>query len=130
MASVPIKVPGVGESISEGIVARWLKPDGAAVKAGEPLFELETDKASNVVPAEKDGVLKIGVPEGTTVAIGAVVGTLDSEATPSAAAPTPAPKAEAPAQAQAQAGARAPAAASSDGGRTEALSPAVRRLAA
>ena len=51
MAAVPITVPGVGESITEGILARWLKPDGAAVKAGEPLFELETDKASNVVPA-------------------------------------------------------------------------------
>ncbi len=40
MAAVPITVPGVGESITEGILARWLKPDGSLVKAGEPLFEL------------------------------------------------------------------------------------------
>ena len=68
MASVPIKVPSVGESISEGILARWLKPDGGSVQAGEPLFELETDKASSVVPAPSSGVLKIGVAEGETVA--------------------------------------------------------------
>ena len=64
MAAVPITVPGVGESITEGILARWLKPDGAAVKAGEPLFELETDKASNVVPAAASGILKIEVAGG------------------------------------------------------------------
>ena len=58
MAAVPITVPGVGESISEGILARWLKPDGAPVKAGEPLFELETDKASSDVPAAGSGVLQ------------------------------------------------------------------------
>ena len=58
MAAVPITVPGVGESISEGILARWLKPDGSLVQAGEPLFELETDKASNVVPAPAPGVLQ------------------------------------------------------------------------
>ncbi len=86
MASVPIKVPSVGESISEGILARWLKPDGGSVKAGEPLFELETDKASSVVPAPSSGVLKIGVAEGETVAIGATVGTIDPAGTPAAAA--------------------------------------------
>ena len=55
MAAVPITVPSVGESITEGILARWLKPDGSLVKAGEPLFELETDKASSVVPRRFDG---------------------------------------------------------------------------
>ena len=63
----------VGESITEGILARWLKPDGASVKAGEPLFELETDKATSIVPAPSSGVLKIAVAEGETVAIGATV---------------------------------------------------------
>ena len=86
MASVPIKVPSVGESISEGILARWLKPDGGAVKAEEPLFELETDKASSVVPAPSSGVLKIGVTEGETVPIGATVGTIDPSGTPAASA--------------------------------------------
>src|SRR5207248_845699 len=61
MASVAIKVPGVGESITEGILARWLKPDGSAVAAGEPLFELETDKATTIVPAPAAGTLKIRV---------------------------------------------------------------------
>src|SRR6187431_2717042 len=75
MPAVAITVPGVGESITEGILSRWLKPDGSAVKAGDPLFELETDKASNVVPAPADGTLKVGVKEGETVAIGATVGT-------------------------------------------------------
>ena len=88
MASVPIKIPGVGESITEGVLARWLKPDGASVKAGEPLFELETDKASNVVPAEAAGVLKIVAAEGATVAIGAVVGNLDPDGSPAASGAT------------------------------------------
>ena len=73
MAAVPITVPSVGESISEGIISRWLKPDGSSVQAGEPLMELETDKATNVVPSPGSGVLKIGVAEGETVPIGATV---------------------------------------------------------
>ena len=77
MPAVPITVPGVGESIAEGILARWLKPDGSTVKSGEPLFELETDKASNVVPAPASGVLAIDVNEGETVQIGAAVGSVD-----------------------------------------------------
>jgi pyruvate/2-oxoglutarate dehydrogenase complex dihydrolipoamide acyltransferase (E2) component len=73
MAVVPVIVPTVGESISEGTLARWLKPDGAMVQAGEALFELETDKASSNVPAPGSGVLKIAVAEGQTVAVGATV---------------------------------------------------------
>jgi 2-oxoglutarate dehydrogenase E2 component (dihydrolipoamide succinyltransferase) len=80
MAAVPIHVPGVGESITEGILARWLKPDGASVAAGDALFEFETDKASNVIPAESAGTLKIEVLEGQTVAIGSVVGSIDPDA--------------------------------------------------
>jgi 2-oxoglutarate dehydrogenase E2 component (dihydrolipoamide succinyltransferase) len=116
MPAVPITVPGVGESISEGILARWLKPDGAAVKAGEPLFELETDKASNVVPAPSAGVLKTAVAEGSTVPIGATVGTIDPDGTPAAAAP-PAPAAPVP-----EPGA--------GGGHASALAPAARRILA
>jgi 2-oxoglutarate dehydrogenase E2 component (dihydrolipoamide succinyltransferase) len=96
MAAVPITVPGVGESITEGIVARWLKTDGSAVKAGEPLFELETDKASNEVPASSSGVLKIAVAEGTTVPVGATIGSIDPDGQPAAAAEAPkAPAAQA-----------------------------------
>ena len=114
MATVSIQVPGVGESITEGILARWLKADGASVKADEPLFELETDKASTVVPAPAAGVLKITAAEGTTVQIGASVGTLDPAGAP-ASAPAAAPKPE-------------PAAASANGGHAADLSPSVRRI--
>jgi 2-oxoglutarate dehydrogenase E2 component (dihydrolipoamide succinyltransferase) len=135
MAAVPITVPGVGESITEGILARWLKADGAEVKAGEPLFELETDKASNVVPAPSSGFLKINVPEGATVEIGASVGTLDPEGEPQSAA-SPAPAAQStkrPEPATAGAGANTATSSSSgasNGGSTSGLSPAVRRLVA
>jgi 2-oxoglutarate dehydrogenase E2 component (dihydrolipoamide succinyltransferase) len=132
MAAVPITVPGVGESISEGILSKWLKPDGSLVKAGEPLFELETDKATSEVPAPTTGVLKVSVGEGETVAIGATIGTLDPDGTP-AAAPSPAapagPQADGSPQAQARAQApRAPIAPA--GGAEVPLSPAVRRLVA
>ena len=61
---LPIKVPKVSESISEGHPGRWLKPDGATVKAGEPLFELETDKASQVFISPGAGVLEDPVEGG------------------------------------------------------------------
>ncbi|HMC88766.1 MAG TPA: 2-oxo acid dehydrogenase subunit E2, partial [Gemmataceae bacterium] len=82
-----IKVPAVGESITEGTVARWLKKDGEAVRAEEPLFELETEKATTEIPAPVAGTLHITVPEGRTVPIGAVVGRIDE----GAAAPTAKP---------------------------------------
>ncbi len=120
MATVPITVPSVGESITEGILSRWLKPDGSVIKAGEPLFELETDKASTPVPATSSGVLKIGATEGSTIAIGSVVGTLDPDASP-ASAPAPAPSSP-----QAQ-----PAVAPANNGDSSLpLSPAVRRVVA
>jgi 2-oxoglutarate dehydrogenase E2 component (dihydrolipoamide succinyltransferase) len=125
MATVPIQVPGVGESITEGILARWIKPDGSAVKTGEPLFELETDKTSQVIPAPADGTLKIGVAEGETVEIGAIVGQLDPEAAPSAQA-TPAPKAS---SAPATTSPATPLPQQVNGG-GQPLSPAARRLAA
>jgi len=77
MSAAAITVPSVGESITEGILARWLVANGSVVAQGDPIFELETDKASSTVPAPAAGVLKIGVPEGQTVAIGATVATID-----------------------------------------------------
>jgi 2-oxoglutarate dehydrogenase E2 component (dihydrolipoamide succinyltransferase) len=93
MPSVPVAVtvPSVGESISEGILARWYKADGSLVRAGEPLFELETDKATSDVPAAGTGVLRISVAEGETVAVGATVATIDPADTAAATAPA-APK--------------------------------------
>src|SRR5262245_31996249 len=75
--AIDIKVPSVGESISEGTLVRWLKKDGDQVNAGDALFELETEKASTEVPAPADGILHPKAKEGDTVAIGAVVGTID-----------------------------------------------------
>ncbi len=82
--AVEIKVPSVGESISEGTIARWLKKDGAVVRAEEPLFELETDKATTEVAAPASGKLVIAVPEGKTVAVGSVVGRIEAVAAPAA----------------------------------------------
>lgn len=76
--ATPIKIPSVGESITEGTIARWLKKDGERVSADEPIFELETEKASSEVPAPAAGVLHIKEREGAKVAIGAVVGEIDT----------------------------------------------------
>jgi len=77
---IEIKVPSVGESVTEALLAQWFKTDGDPVKNDEPLFVIETDKVTLEVVAEADGVLSIKVPEGETVSIGAVVGTLDTDA--------------------------------------------------
>jgi 2-oxoglutarate dehydrogenase E2 component (dihydrolipoamide succinyltransferase) len=104
--TIEIRVPTLGESVAEATVGKWLKRQGEAVKADEPLVELETDKVTVEVPAPAAGLLsEILVAEGTTVAIGAVLGALAEggvaapsapKAAPPAAAPAPAaPKAEA-----------------------------------
>jgi 2-oxoglutarate dehydrogenase E2 component (dihydrolipoamide succinyltransferase) len=130
MAAVSITVPGVGESISEGILAKWLKSDGDTVKQGEPLFELETDKASNVVPAPASGLLKTTVTDGTTIEIGSSVGTIDP-AGKSKPAGKSAPVADSKRSEPAPAKAAAPSTStSSNGGAPAALAPSVRRLVA
>lgn len=87
-----IKIPTVGESISTALISTWHKADGDAVAAGDLLLTLETDKVSTELTAETAGVLKITVPAGTEVSIGAVVGTLtENTAAAAAAAPAPAP---------------------------------------
>ena len=77
---VDIIVPSVGESITEAILDQWYKQDGDLIKKDDPLFVIETDKVTLEVVAEVAGLLKILIPEGETVAIGAVVGTIDTEA--------------------------------------------------
>jgi 2-oxoglutarate dehydrogenase E2 component (dihydrolipoamide succinyltransferase) len=125
MAVVPIKVPKVSESISEGILASWLKPDGSFVKAGEPLYELETDKASQVFIAPSAGTLKIQVPEGETVQVESVIGSIDPDGSPAAKAPE-VPKA---APSKAEPAPVATATESSNGGvATLPLAPSVRRI--
>lgn len=91
---LPIRIPEVGESIQEALLAEWFKGDGEAVEEGESLFLLETDKVTLEVPAEAAGVVQILVPAGSTVAIGDEVGKLRvdaaADATAAASAPTPA----------------------------------------
>lgn len=118
MPVTSVKVPSVGESITEGILSRWFKPDGSAVKEGEKLFELETDKVTQEIHAAGSGVLKIKAAEGDKVEIGQEVAVLDTDATPSQAAAPAAPAAPAPS---------APAAAPAG---DIPLSPAVRRVVA
>jgi 2-oxoglutarate dehydrogenase E2 component (dihydrolipoamide succinyltransferase) len=77
-----IKVPSVGESVREAVLAQWYKRGGDRVRRDEPLFVIETDKVTLEVTAEADGVLTILVEPGQTVAIGAVVGAIDTEALP------------------------------------------------
>jgi 2-oxoglutarate dehydrogenase E2 component (dihydrolipoamide succinyltransferase) len=71
-----IRVPEVGESIVEALVAKWRRNDGEAVRREEPVCELETDKVTLELNAEADGILSILVPEGSTVKIGAVIGSI------------------------------------------------------
>lgn len=77
---IDVVVPEVGESITSGILAGWLKADGEFVNEGDDLFELETEKTTLVVPANGSGVLKILVQANAEIQIGQVVAELDSEA--------------------------------------------------
>jgi 2-oxoglutarate dehydrogenase E2 component (dihydrolipoamide succinyltransferase) len=131
--AVAIKVPSIAESIVEGVLSQWLKKDGELVRENEPLFELETDKATQPIPAPATGVLHITVPEGKTVAVGAEVGRIEP-------GETPVKKSEAPARTEADqkpiAKAPAPKPAREDQkpaptptpAATPALAPSVRRL--
>jgi len=86
-----IQIPPLGESITEGVISAWLKPDGAYVKRDEDIVELETDKVTMPLPAPAAGVLKHSASLGATVRVGTVIGSIDE----SAAAPAPAPAAAA-----------------------------------
>ena len=112
--STEVKVPVLGESITEATLGEWLKQPGEAVKADEPIASLETDKVSIEVPAPVAGVMGAQVVKvGDTVNVGAVIASIEAGSA-AAAAPAAAPAAEAPAAA---ADAVAPT-----------LSPSVRRL--
>jgi 2-oxoglutarate dehydrogenase E2 component (dihydrolipoamide succinyltransferase) len=122
-----VKVPTLGESVTEATVGQWLKKPGEAVKADEPIVSLETDKVAVDVPAPVAGTLgDIIAKEGDTVNVGALLAMINegaSAAPPSAAAPAPAAKAEAAMPAP-----TASASADDDEGGNLTLSPAVRRL--
>ena len=95
---VEIKIPSVGESVKEAVIAEWFKSDGETVEKDEPLFVIETDKVTLEVVAEAAGRLTVTVAEGETVPVGATVGTIDTAAASPAAVPAVAePEAAAPA---------------------------------
>ena len=85
-----LKVPSVGESVTQAQIAAWLKKDGELVRAGEGLFELESEKASMTIPSTVDGKLQILVAAGVEVGIGQLVAYIDTEATQGATAAPPA----------------------------------------
>jgi 2-oxoglutarate dehydrogenase E2 component (dihydrolipoamide succinyltransferase) len=122
--STEVKVPTLGESVTEATIGEWLKKPGEAVALDEPIASLETDKVAVEVPSPVAGIMGqqlAGV--GETVNVGAVIATVEAGGAAAAApAATPAPAAAA----QAAPAAPAPAVASEDGVTT--LSPAVRRL--
>jgi len=96
--TIEIRIPQMGESVTEGVIARWLKAEGEAVAVDEPVVEVETDKITVEVPAPSAGVLaRQSVAEGDTVGVGQTIGEIDETATastpsgngkPAAAAPT------------------------------------------
>ena len=94
---VEIKVPQAGESVSEGDIAQWFVEDGDSVEVDDMLCELETDKASMELPAPAAGTIKILVPDGETVLVGQVIGTIDTDSEEGAADAPTAEEAPAPA---------------------------------
>ncbi len=122
--SIEIKVPAMGESVTEATVARWFKKQGDAVKRDEPLLELETDKVTVEVPAPADGAIEsIAVKEGDTVQVGTILGAIAEGKAGATSAPSPVaaknPDAAKPKPAPAPKAAAA----------AEAVMPSVRRIA-
>ncbi|MFE7874395.1 2-oxoglutarate dehydrogenase, E2 component, dihydrolipoamide succinyltransferase [Micromonospora humida] len=96
----PVKMPALGESVTEGTVTRWLKQVGETVEVDEPLLEVSTDKVDTEIPSPVAGtVLEIKVPEDETAAVGAdlaIIGAAGAAPAESKPEPEPAPKAQAP----------------------------------
>src|SRR6516162_10135297 len=123
-----IRVPALGESVTEATIGKWFKKPGETVAVDEPLVELETDKVTIEVPAPAAGVLsEIAAKDGDTVAVGALLGQISSDgAAAAAAAPKPAAAAAPPAAKPAQPAPAAPKPAAPD----VPPAPSVRRLSA
>lgn len=130
-SEVSVVLPALGESVSEGVITRWLKSVGDAVEADEPLVEISTDKVDTEIPAPVSGTLAaIAADTDATVEVGAEIARISTGA--SAPAPAaPAPAAPAPAAPEASAPeAGTPDADSSDSNAGAYVTPLVRRLAA
>jgi pyruvate dehydrogenase E2 component (dihydrolipoamide acetyltransferase) len=91
-----ILMPRLSDSMEEGTVTAWLRSDGAHVDAGDELAEIETDKATITYEAEASGTLMVLAPAGTTLPVGAVLGTLGAATAPPAPSREPEPVAAAP----------------------------------
>jgi 2-oxoglutarate dehydrogenase E2 component (dihydrolipoamide succinyltransferase) len=106
MSTIPVPLPELGESVVEGTIARWLVKEGERVERDQPLVEVTTDKVDAEIPAPEAGVVvALLAQEGETVAVGAEIARIDTEARPRAAAqpeppaaPEPAREAEPPAR--------------------------------
>ena len=123
-----IRVPALGESVTEATIGKWFKKPGDAVAVDEPLVELETDKVTIEVPSPAAGVLAdIAAKDGDTVAVGALLGQIKEGATPAAKAAAPATSQTQPQPAPPPPAAPkpAPAARAADAP----LAPSVRKLA-
>ena len=125
--TIEIKVPAMGESVTEATVSRWFKKEGDAVKRDEPLLELETDKVTVEVPAPADGAIEsISVKAGDTVLVGALLGAIAEGKSGNTSAPAAKNEAPKAAPAAAAPAAAAPAAASKN---DAPAMPSARRLA-
>lgn len=124
-----IRVPAVGESITEATIGEWAKKSGEFVKRDEIILVLETDKASVEVVAPNDGVLTTQANQGDVVKIGAVVAAIDTEGVATAGMPQPAKNTEPPKAASASAAAAIGGSASAvSTAALDQLSPATRRV--
>ena len=75
--TIDVKIPQIGESVSEALLGSWLKKDGDFVEMDEPICEIESEKATMEVVAEESGILHILIPEGQTIAVGSVIATIE-----------------------------------------------------
>jgi 2-oxoglutarate dehydrogenase E2 component (dihydrolipoamide succinyltransferase) len=128
---VEIRVPTLGESVTEATIGRWFKKAGDAVAVDEPLVELETDKVTIEVPAPSAGTLgEIAAKDGETVAVGALLGQITEGGAPAAAKPAAAPAKAAAAPPAAAVAAPAPAPVAPKTPPSDApLAPSVRKIA-
>src|ERR1700761_8639347 len=125
-----IRVPTLGESVTEATIGRWFKKAGDAVAVDEPLVELETDKVTIEVPAPSAGTLgEITAKDGETVAVGALLGQITDGAAGAAAKPAAAP-AKPAAAAPPPAAAPAPAPPAKVAPADAPLAPSVRKISA
>ena len=122
MARTTLKMPQLGESVTEGTVERWLKAEGEMVRRDEPIVEVVTDKVNAEIPSPFEGrLVRINVVEGQTVAIGAALAELEVEGAQTSAEETASPKEPASAP--------KPAVRAATRSSGEKMSPAVRRQA-